>query len=69
MVGKIFRNEAIDWKHLAEFHQVEGIVVGNVTMRDLTRDAQPFYARLGFRDRAELPPRAYTSTAMTLERA
>ena len=33
-----------------------------------TRDAQPFYARLGFRDRAELPPRAYTSTAMTLER-
>ena len=48
MVGKVFRNEAIDWKHLAEFHQIEGIVVGNVTMRDLLGMQREFYTRLGF---------------------
>jgi len=48
MVGKVFRNEAIDWKHLAEFHQIEGIVVGNVTMRDLLGLQREFYKRLGF---------------------
>ena len=26
-IGKVFRNEATDYKHLAEFYQVEGIVV------------------------------------------
>ncbi len=33
-----------------------------------TRDAQPFYARLGFRASQSLPPRPYTSTTMTLVR-
>ncbi|MEK6809385.1 MAG: phenylalanine--tRNA ligase subunit alpha, partial [Nanoarchaeota archaeon] len=26
-IGKVFRNEALDWKHLFEFYQVEGIVI------------------------------------------
>ena len=26
-IGRVFRNEATDYKHLAEFHQVEGIIV------------------------------------------
>src|SRR3989344_6392857 len=26
-VGKVFRNEALDWKHLFEFYQVDGIVI------------------------------------------
>ncbi len=47
-IGKVFRNETIDWKHLAEFHNVEGIVVGNVTMQDLIGLQQAFYAKLGF---------------------
>ncbi|HIQ29379.1 MAG TPA: hypothetical protein EYH45_02315, partial [Candidatus Caldiarchaeum subterraneum] len=25
-VDRIYRNERIDWKHLAEFYQIEGIV-------------------------------------------
>ncbi len=33
-----------------------------------TRDAQGFYARLGFRPRDELPPRLYPTTTMTLVR-
>lgn len=47
-VGKIFRNETMDWKHLAEFHQVEGIVVGDVTLQDLIGLQQQFYKKLGF---------------------
>lgn len=47
-IGKVFRNETIDWKHLAEFHQVEGIVVGDVTLQDLIGLQQQFYAKLGF---------------------
>jgi phenylalanyl-tRNA synthetase alpha chain len=47
-IGKVFRNEAIDWKHLAEFHQVEGIIVGDVTMQDLIGMQQAFYKKLGF---------------------
>jgi phenylalanyl-tRNA synthetase alpha chain len=48
MIGKVFRNEAVDWKHLAEFHQIEGIVVGNVTLQDLIGLQKQFYALLGF---------------------
>lgn len=47
-LGKVFRNETIDWKHLAEFHQVEGIVVGDVTLQDLLGMQREFYKRLGF---------------------
>ncbi|WP_437984910.1 GNAT family N-acetyltransferase [Sorangium sp. So ce117] len=34
-----------------------------------TQDAHTFYARFGFRDRAALPPRPFTSTEMQLVRA
>ena len=47
-IGKVFRNESVDWKHLAEFHQVEGIVVGDVTLQDLIGLQRQFYAQLGF---------------------
>jgi len=48
-VGKVFRNEKVSYKHIAEFHQVEGIVVGkNVTMRDIMGLLGKFYQKLGF---------------------
>ena len=35
-VGRVFRNEKVTFKNLVEFHQIEGIVVGDkVTLRDL----------------------------------
>ncbi|MDH5754503.1 MAG: phenylalanine--tRNA ligase subunit alpha, partial [Candidatus Bathyarchaeota archaeon] len=35
-VDRVYRNEQITYKNIAEFHQIEGIVVGkNVTLRDL----------------------------------
>ncbi len=48
-VGRVFRNEATDFKHLAEFHQVEGIVAWEgATFRDLLGLLQEFYRRFGF---------------------
>jgi len=50
-VGKVFRNEAIDYKHLAEFHQVEGIVAEKgVTFKHLLGILKEFYSRLGFEE-------------------
>ena len=35
-VGRIFRNENIDYKHLADFYQTDGIIIGkNLTMSNL----------------------------------
>jgi len=47
-LGRVFRNEKVSYKHLAEFNQVEGIVVGkNVTLRDLMGLQQEFYRKMG----------------------
>ena len=35
-VDRVYRNEKLDYKHLAEFHQIEGIIMDKkVTLRDL----------------------------------
>jgi phenylalanyl-tRNA synthetase alpha chain len=48
-VGRVFRNESTDFKHLAEFHQVEGIIAWeNATFTDLLGILKEFYAKLGF---------------------
>ena len=48
-LGKVYRNEATDYKHLAEFFQVEGIVVWEgATFRDLLGLLREFYRKLGF---------------------
>ena len=50
-VDRIYRNERIDWKHLAEFHQIEGIVMAeDVSFRDLIGLIKEFYARLGLKN-------------------
>jgi phenylalanyl-tRNA synthetase alpha chain len=47
-VGKVYRNESVDFKHLAEFHQMEGIVVGEgLNVRDLMGVLKRFYKKLG----------------------
>lgn len=48
-IGKVFRNEATDFKHLAEFYQVEGIVVDeNANFPQLLGLLRKFYEQLGF---------------------
>ncbi|WXG45861.1 MAG: phenylalanine--tRNA ligase subunit alpha [Candidatus Atabeyarchaeum deiterrae] len=49
-VDRVYRNEKVNYKHLAEFHQVEGIVMDrDVSLRDLMGIIKEFYGRLGFR--------------------
>jgi phenylalanyl-tRNA synthetase alpha chain len=49
-VGRVFRNEKLTYKHLAEFYQVEGIVVGkNVNLRDLMGLQTEFYYKMGLK--------------------
>ena len=49
-IGRVFRNEKVSYKHLAEFTQVEGIVTGSrVTLQDLMGLQLEFYSRLGIK--------------------
>ncbi len=45
--GKVFRNEATDATHEAQFHQVEGLVVGeNITVGNLKETLLSFFKKL-----------------------
>ncbi|KAG2319749.1 hypothetical protein Bca52824_012962 [Brassica carinata] len=47
-IDRVFRNEAVDRTHLAEFHQVEGLVCDRgLTLGDLIGVLQEFFSRLG----------------------
>jgi phenylalanyl-tRNA synthetase alpha chain len=50
-VSKVYRNESLDYKHLVEFHQMDGIIVGEgLTMRNLMGFLGEFYKKLGMRN-------------------
>ncbi|MCX6769474.1 MAG: phenylalanine--tRNA ligase subunit alpha [Candidatus Micrarchaeota archaeon] len=66
-IGKVYRNEATDYKHLAEFYQVEGIVVWDgATFRDLLGCLKEFYRRLGF-EKIRFQPSYFPYTEPSLE--
>jgi len=47
VMGKVFRNEATDMTHEAEFYQIEGLVVGeDITMEHLKWTIQTFFSEL-----------------------
>lgn len=47
-VGKVFRNEAVDYKHLAELHMVDGIIIGDgLTLSNLICTLTEFMNQLG----------------------
>jgi len=47
-VGRVYRNENLDYKHLAELHQMEGIVIGEgLNLRHLMGVLTRFYGKLG----------------------
>ena len=44
----MFRNETLDATHLAEFHQIEGVVADyNLTLGDLIGVLYEFFKKLG----------------------
>ena len=48
-IDRVYRNEKVDFSHLAEFTQVEGIIIGdNLTLADLRGTLVEFYTKLGF---------------------
>ena len=48
-VGKVFRNETVDWSHGFEFYQTEGIVVDpKMNFRNLLGFLKEFYKKMGF---------------------
>ena len=47
-LGRVFRNEKVSYKHLVEFNQIEGIVVGkDANLRNLMGIKREFYKRIG----------------------
>lgn len=47
-IDRVFRNEAVDKTHLAEFHQVEGLIADkNLTLGHLLGVLHEFFKRLG----------------------
>ncbi|MGI0013941.1 MAG: phenylalanine--tRNA ligase subunit alpha, partial [Nitrososphaera sp.] len=49
-VGRVFRNEKPSYKHLVEFHQVEGVATApGLSLRDLMGLQKEFYAKMGIK--------------------
>lgn len=47
-IDRVFRNEAVDATHLAEFHQVEGVIADkNITLGDLIGFMEVFFGKMG----------------------
>ncbi|CEQ38798.1 SPOSA6832_00250, partial [Sporobolomyces salmonicolor] len=50
-IDRVFRNEAVDATHLAEFHQVEGVVADrNLTLADLIGFMEVFFSKMGVKN-------------------
>ncbi|WFD31568.1 phenylalanine--tRNA ligase [Malassezia sp. CBS 17886] len=50
-IDRVFRNETLDATHLAEFHQVEGVVADyHITLGDLIGFMQVFFEKMGVKN-------------------
>ena len=66
-LGKNFRNEALDWKHLFEFNQTEGIVIDkNANFRHLLGYLKEFFKKMGFA-KARFRPAYFPYTEPSVE--
>lgn len=66
-VGKVFRNEKPNYKHLPEFYQIEGVMVGpKLNVRNLIYIISKFYSKLGF-DKVKFWPTYFPYTEPSLQ--
>jgi phenylalanyl-tRNA synthetase alpha chain len=66
-VSKVYRNENLDYKHLAEFHHMDGIMVGEgLNVRHLMGFLKEFYKKLGM-NKVRLWPTYFPYTEPSLE--
>lgn len=67
-IDKVFRNETLDATHLAEFHQVEGVIADyNLTLGDLIGVFTEFFRKLGITELEFKPAyNPYTEPSMEI---
>ncbi|KAK1324118.1 putative phenylalanine--tRNA ligase alpha subunit [Acorus calamus] len=67
-IDRVFRNEAVDRTHLAEFHQIEGVICDHgLSLADLIKVLKDFFARLGMSKLRFKPAyNPYTSPSMEI---
>ena len=66
-IGRVFRRETISYKHLPEFHQVEGIIAGeNINFQNLLGILKEFYKKLGF-EKVRFRPAYFPYTYLSIE--
>ena len=66
-VSKVYRNENLDYKHLAEFHHMDGIMVGKgLNVRHLMGFLTEFYKKMGMSD-VKLWPTYFPYTEPSLQ--
>ena len=67
-VDRVFRNESVDKTHLAEFHQVEGLVADyGLTLGDLKGTIRAFFSAIGInRVRFKAAYNPYTEPSMEI---
>ena len=66
-IGKVFRNETLDWKHGFEFNQTEGIVVDrNANFRHLLGYLKQFFNKMGF-EKIRFRPSYFSYTEPSVE--
>lgn len=66
-VARCFRNEALDWKHLFELTQVEGIVIDpDANFRNLIGYLKEFFKKLGY-ERVRVRPAYFPYTEPSAE--
>ena len=66
-LGKVFRNEALDWSHLFEFNQTEGIVIDEkANFRHLLGYLKQFFKKMGY-PKARFRPAFFPYTEPSVE--
>jgi len=66
-IDRVFRNESLDATHLAEFHQIEGVVADvGITLGDLLGIFAEFFRKLGIKGNLRFKPtyNPYTEPSM-----
>jgi len=66
-IGKVFRNETLDWSHGFEFYQTEGIVIDpNANFQNLLGYLKEFYQKMGF-EKIKFVPSFFAYTEPSVE--
>ena len=67
-IDRVFRNETVDATHLAEFHQIEGVIADfGLTLGGLMRFLEDFFAKMGLENLRFKPAyNPYTEPSMEI---